>query len=282
MTLDDYQTVLKKESVRAIGGNIIGHGESRNQQLLPGNTVQIDGNLDAHGMYGVTRVLHRWTSTGYVNEFLCTPWKDYTNPDPPEANSWYGLVPARVVAHNDPKKMGRIQVQYYWQEDSTAHWARMVTPHSGADRGFMFMPEVGDEVVVAFEDGDIERPYVLGGVWNGVDQAPRQGFWDKAEAVDQNSDLQENDVKRIVTKSGHRLQFVDKQGKESIAMATPNYLKLSMIEKTDETGRSMITLHSENGDIFLSAPNGRIHLLSKYFSREVGDEAVPQPEEKRE
>jgi type VI secretion system secreted protein VgrG len=262
MTLDDYQSVLKKESVRAIGGNVTGHGESRNQQLLPGNTVQIEGNLDAHGTYGVTKVIHRWTPTGYVNEFWCTPWKDYTNPDPPEANSILGLVSARVVDHNDPKKMGRIKVQYYWQEDGIAHWARMATPHAGSDRGFMFMPEVGDEVVVGFENGDIERPVVLGCVWNGVDLAPRQEFW--------GGELEQNDVKRIVTKSGHRLQFVDKSGKEAIALATPNHLKLSMIEKTDETGRSMITLHSENGDIFLSAPNGRIHLLAKYVSKEVG------------
>jgi type VI secretion system secreted protein VgrG len=262
MTLDDYQTVLKKESVRAIGGNITGHGESRNQQLLPGNTVQIEGNLDAHGTYGVTKVAHRWTTTGYVNEFWCTTWKGYTNPDPPPVNKWLGVVPARVVDNNDPAQMGRIQVQYYWQEDSTAYWARMITPHAGADRGFMFMPEVGDEVMVAFEDGDFERPIVLGCVWNGVDRAPREEFW--------GGELQDNDVKRIVTKSGHRIQMVDKKGKESIVVATPKHLKVSLIETTDETGRSMLTLYSDNGDIFLSAPNGRIHFHSKFFSREIG------------
>jgi type VI secretion system secreted protein VgrG len=126
----------------------------------------------------------------------------------------------------------------------------------------MFMPEEGDEVVVAFEDGDPERPMVIGCLWNGVDKAPRQEFW--------GGELQDNDVKRIVTKSGHRMQFVDKKGKESIVLATPKHLKLSLIETTDETGRSMLTLHSENGDIFLSAPNGRIHFHSKFFSREVG------------
>jgi len=253
---------LKKESVRSIGGNITGHGESRNQQLIPGNKIKIEGELDAHGTYGILKVIHRWTSTGYMNEFWCTPWKDYVNPDPPALRPWYGLVPARVVEHNDPKKMGRIKVQYFWQEDNKSHWARMLTPHAGADRGFMFMPEEGDEVVVAFEDGDPERPMVIGCLWNGVDKAPRQEFW--------GGELQDNDVKRIVTKSGHRMKFVDKKGKESIVLATPKHLKLSLIETTDETGRSMLTLHSENGDIFLSAPNGRIHFHSKFFSREVG------------
>jgi uncharacterized protein involved in type VI secretion and phage assembly len=138
----------------------------------------------------------------------------------------------------------------------------MVTPHAGADRGFMFMPEKGDEVLVAFEHGDPERPYVLGSLWNGVDQAPREEFW--------GGDIENNDVKRIVTKSGHRIQFSDKDGKESIVIATPTKLKLSLLEKTDETGRSMIVLHSEDGDIVVSAPNGRIHFRSKYFSRETG------------
>lgn len=262
MTLDDYQSALKKESVRSIGGNVIGYGESRNQQLLPGNKVTIEGELDAHGTYGVTKVIHRWSTAGYANEFRCTPWKDYVNPDPPPLPPWVGLVPARVVEHNDPKKMGRIKVQYFWQEDNRAYWARMITPHAGADRGFMFMPEEGDEVIVGFEEGDVERPIVVGCLWNGVDQAPRQEFW--------GGELANNDVKRIVTKSGHRMQFVDKKGKESIVLATPKYLKVSLIETTDETGRSMLTLHSENGDIFLSAPNGRIHLHSKFFSREVG------------
>jgi uncharacterized protein involved in type VI secretion and phage assembly len=268
VTLDEYKELLKKESVRSIGASVTGVGESLNSELLPGNTVQIEGILDAQGAYGVTHVAHSWDPAGYTNQFTCTPWKNYTSQDTPVMKPWYGVVPARVVEHNDPKKMGRIKVQYFWQDEAPAHWARMMTPHAGSDRGFMFMPEVGDEVVVAFEDGDPERPLVLGCVWNGVDLAPRQEFW--------GGELEANDVKRIVTKSGHRMQFVDKPGKESIALATPKYLKLSMIENTDETGRSMITLHSENGDIFLSAPNGRIHFVSKYVSKEVGDKGPGQ------
>ena len=240
-----------------------GCGTSRNPELCPGNTVTIVGVLDALGTYGVTRVEHHWTPQGYHNEFHCTPWKNYTDPQPPQFKPWLGLVPARVVEHNDPKKMGRIKVQYFWQEDGPAHTPRMMTPHAGADRGFMFMPEVGDEVLVAFEEGDPERPYVLGCVWNGVDVVPRAAF--------RKDDIAPNEVKRIVTKSGNRLQMVDTPGKESIVLSTPNSLKISLVEDGGSpTGRETLLLNSDAGDIILNAPNGRIHFHCKFFSREVG------------
>jgi len=263
VTLDDYEALLKKESVRALGGKITGKGKSLNSKLCPGNKVTIDGPMDAQGVYGLTRVVHRWNQAGYLNEFWCTPWTQYTDPVPPEPRRWFGVVPARVVEHNDPKKMGRIKVQYLFQDDGPAHWARMMTPHAGGGRGFMFMPEVGDEVVVAFEDGDPERPMVLGCVWNGVDQAPRGEF--------RSDDVAPNEVKRIVTKSGNRLQFVDTKGKESIVLSTPNSVKVSLIAANGSpTGPETLLLQSEHGDIILNAPEGRIHMHSKRSSREIG------------
>ncbi len=261
-TLEDFQNLLKKESRRSLGGSVSAHGESMNPKLKPGDEVEISGLPDSNGTYGLTKVTHRFTSSGYLNEFESTPWKKYTNPKPPVSHKWYGLVPARVVDNNDPDGVGRLKIQFFWQEDSQTRWARMMTPYAGADRGFMFLPEIGDEVVVGFGDGEVEKPVILGSIWNGVDKPPREDFW--------GGDVGPNDVKRIVTKSGHRLQIVDKQGKESIVLATPNELKVSMIEKTDETGRSMITLHSASGDIFLSAPNGRVHIHGKFVSDEAG------------
>ena len=269
VTLDDYQALLKKESVRALGANITGTGKSLNSKLCPGNKITIAGPMDAQGVYGLTRVVHRWNQSGYLNEFWCTPWTQYTDPQRPEPRRWFGVVPARVVEHNDPKKMGRIKVQYLFQEDGPAHWARMMTPHAGGDRGFMFMPEVGDEVVVAFEDGDPERPLVLGCVWNGVDQAPRAGFWDKSQETDSNTDLTDNNVKRIVTKSGNRIQFSDKKGQESIVFATPGSTRIGLIENATETGRTTVFIYS-SGDILFAAPNGRIHFQSQFFSKEIG------------
>jgi type VI secretion system secreted protein VgrG len=261
MTLDNYSDQLQSESERSMGGAITGSGTSRSQGLKAGDTIAIDGMMDAKGTYGLVRVVHHWTPQGYTNDFQCTPWKNYRNPHPPAARTWSGIVSARVTAHNDPKKMGRIQVQFFWQEDGSTHWARATSPHAGPDRGFMFMPEVGDEVAVAFEDGDPERPVIIGSLWNGIQAAPRYDF--------RGGDIAANQVKRIVTMSGNRVQFSDKPGQETIFLATPNHTSLNMTEHSDETGRQLIHLHSD-GDIVLSAPNGRVHIKSSKFSREIG------------
>lgn len=263
MTLSDYQTQLQAESQRSIGSAVTGTGQSRNQSLMAGNTVTVNGTLDAKGTYGLTRVVHRWSrQSGYINQFACTPWKNYRNPHAPAARLWSGIVPARVVDHNDPKKMGRLKIQFFWQDEGNTHWARAIAPHAGPGRGFMFMPEIGDEVAVAFEDGDPERPIILGSLWNGVFTAPRDEFWGEG-------DIAENNIKRIVTKAGNRLQLVDKPGQEGVVLGTPHELRISMIEKTNEHGRSTIVLHSENGDILLNAPNGQVHIRSKYFTKET-------------
>lgn len=260
-TVDDFEKLLKKESRRSLGRTVVCKGTSRNAKVRPGDELRIKGVLDAQGTYGVTRVVHRWQGTGYLNHFECTPWKQWVSPRAPVMRPLQGLVPARVVDNNDPDNSGRIKVQFYWQEENQTEWMTMMAPHAGADRGFMFLPEVGDEVWVAFEEGDPERGRVLGSTWNGVEKPPREEFW--------GDDVGPNDVKRIVTKSGHRISIVDKEGKNSLVLATPRHLKLSMIENSNETGDAMLALHSD-GDIFLSAPNGRIHFHSKFFSREVG------------
>lgn len=260
-SLDDFQNLLKKESRRSMGRTVKARGESQDSRLRPGDQVNIQGVLDAQGVYGIISVVHQWTKTGYTNHFECTPWKKYTTPQTPHLNRFPGLIPARVVDQNDPENWGRVQVQFYWQEDSYTTWLPMMAPHAGADRGFLFLPEVGDEVWVAFEEGDPERGRVLGCAWNGVHQPPREEFW--------GDDVSANDVKRIVTKSGHRISIIDKDGKNAIVLATPKHLRVSLIENSNETGDSILSLHSD-GDIFLNAPNGRIHFRSKLFSREVG------------
>lgn len=261
VTLSDYQTQLQDESERSIGRSITASGQSRNQLLMAGNTIKIEGVDQGDGTYGLIKVTHEWTPQGYSNSFLCTPWKNYRNPEPPSARTWSGIVPATVVDHNDPKKMGRIKVQFFWQADGSTHWARTTSPHAGQERGFMFMPEVGDEVAVAFEDGDPEKPVILGSLWNGVQTQNRKGYY--------GDDTAGNDVKCILTKSGNRIHIADRAGSEAITIATPKNGSLTISENHAATGRPLVTLNS-TGDIVLNAPNGRVHIKSKVFSREVG------------
>jgi type VI secretion system secreted protein VgrG len=275
----NYQALLEKESQRALGSKVLATGISRNPHLRPGDKIRIEGaDFDAAGDYGLISVVHRYDhSNGYRNEFTATPWMDYTSAEQPQPNRMSGVVSARVVDHNDPRRMGRIQIKYDWMEDARTAWARMTTPSAGGGRGFMFMPEIGDEVLVAFEHGDPERPYIIGALWNGVDGAPSQGFWDGEglQAVGSNgaqvaADIARNDIKRIVTKSGNRIQLVDVGGKESIVISTPGGQMIQLIDSCPETGgRKMLCLNSP-GDIFLNAPDGRVHIRSKFFSRETG------------
>jgi type VI secretion system secreted protein VgrG len=276
--VQSYQALLEKESQRAIGSNIVASGVSRNARLKPGDKVRIEGaDFAAEGDYGLISVVHRYDhANGYRNEFTATPWMDYTCAEQPQPNRMSGVVPARVVEHADGRGMGRVQVRYDWMDGDRTAWARMTTPSAGGGRGFMFMPEVGDEVLVAFEHGDPERPYIIGALWNGVDSAPRQGFWDgeAMQAVGAGgqlaADMARNDIKRIVTKSGNCIQLVDVGGKESIVISTPGGQKIQLIDSCPETGGRKMLCLSSPGDIFLNAPEGRIHLRSKFFSRETG------------
>jgi uncharacterized protein involved in type VI secretion and phage assembly len=86
----------------------------------------------------------------------------------------YGVVVGTVLDVNDPEKIGRVKVRFPWlSEDSESNWARVATMMAGNDRGSWYMPELQDEVLVAFEMGDTDRPYVVGFLWNGQDKPPR-------------------------------------------------------------------------------------------------------------
>ncbi|ETX05496.1 MAG: hypothetical protein ETSY2_22635, partial [Candidatus Entotheonella gemina] len=90
-----------------------------------------------------------------------------------QANRVYGMVVAGVTNNQDPEGLGRVKVKFPWLSDrDESHWARIAMPMAGPERGFYFLPEVDDEVLVAFEHGLIEWPYVLGALWNGKDTPP--------------------------------------------------------------------------------------------------------------
>lgn len=268
-TLSDYQQRLERESRRALASTVRCQGVSREPQVRAGDTVTIAGLPDVNATYGVTECIHRWSPKGYENRFTATPAQKWSQEQRPQRPRMEGLYPARVVDNYDPHNQGRIRISYWWQDDSETTWVRLLTPYAGADRGILFYPEVGDEVLVAFEEGDAERPYALGCVWNGVQQPPSEGYWEAGAT--NGSEFQANNVKRIVTKSGHRITIVDTQGQETITLATPKSARFTLTEKANETSRPAIVMETQ-GDMIFSAPHGRIHFQSATASREIGGE----------
>ena len=155
-----------------------------------------------------------------------------------------GVVVGVVTNNQDPEGMGRVKVKFPWLSDENeSNWARVATPAAGQGRGFYFLPEVEDEVLVAFEQGDVRFPYVVGSLWNGKDAPPAS------------NDDGKNNVRVIKSRSGHVVRLSDEDGRELIEIVDKsgkNSIRL-------DTSKNTITITAEK-DIVLSAAQGKIRL----------------------
>jgi len=180
------------------------------------------------GKYIITDIMHVCDESGtYHNSFDAVPESVGA---PPYGNVHSFPVaesqPATVVSNEDPAGLGRIQVAFAWQkkEGKTTPWIRMTNPHSGGGKGFYFIPEVGEEVLIAFEGGNAEKPFVLGAMYNG---SASSGYA-----------ASNNTVKAIHTRSGHIIKFTED---ESIVI-------------TDKSGNEIL-LDTVGSNINITAPN---------------------------
>jgi hypothetical protein len=129
----------------------------------------------------------------------------------PVSGQMPGLVEAIVIDNKDPDQLGRVKLKFPTLPDMPeSFWARLVMPMAGKERGWMTIPEVDDEVLVAFAHGDFNHAIVMGGLYNGVDTPPYA-----------NEDGN-NDLRVFQSRSGHRLTFDDKQGDERIELVLHN------------------------------------------------------------
>ena len=140
---------------------------------------------------------------------------------------YFGVVVGIVTDNQDPNNMARVRVKFPWlSDDNESWWARIAVPMAGSGRGTYFLPEVDDEVLVAFEHGDVRSPYVVGALWNGKDSPPTN-----------NSDGQ-NNIRLIHSRSGHLVRLDDTDGDEKI-------------EIIDKTGGNKITIKSSDNSLSL-------------------------------
>jgi type VI secretion system secreted protein VgrG len=142
--------------------------------------------------------------------------------------------PAKIKDNNDPEGLGRVKVEFYWASGSTSsEWMRMIQPHSGSGKGFYFIPEIEEEVLVGFEGGNAQNPYVLGTQYNGQDKS---GYADG-----------ENNLKAIHTRSGTKIILNDGDG--SILIEDPSGNTYQM------DGKGNININAPNDITFNAGGN---------------------------
>ncbi|PWU14364.1 MAG: hypothetical protein C5B50_17445 [Verrucomicrobia bacterium] len=169
-----------------------------------------------------------------------------------------GVVNGQVVSVSDPDNQGRVQVSLpFMGGQNESYWAPVATLMSGGGRGSWFMPEVGDEVLVAFNQDDVAHPFIIGFLWNGKDNPP------------------ETDPKNrvILTPGGHTIRFEDGVQSPKVVIRSK---KQSAITFTDGPGPTKIEISSSGGlTIELDdAGKGSIKLLGGGRIFEMSDDMV--------
>ncbi|MGD0003994.1 MAG: VgrG-related protein [Anaerolineaceae bacterium] len=198
-----------------------------NPAVVPGKQVQIQGVGNRfNGQYYVTQAIHEWNKDqGMFTRFVVSGLRDHNILSIVEGSSSAkkhvpGVVVGLVSNNQDPSGLGRLRVKFPWLSDNDeSAWAPMATPMTGNGRGFQYVPEIDDEVLVAFEHGDIDRPYVIGCLWNGMDKPPLQ----PSDAVGGGGVVNKRIIK---SRSGHIILLDDTQGNEEISIEDKNGNKI--------------------------------------------------------
>lgn len=246
-----------------------------NPKLRAGLVVSIGPTATPYaGKYVVTSARHVLDEGSFMTELTCAGLSDrgfgamLSNGSGRPAPSMVpapvpSVLPAIVTNNKDPEKWGRVKVKLPQLADPLeSDWLRVATVGGGKDRGFVAIPEVDDEVLVAFEYGDMRRGYVLGGLFNGVDK-PTQRSFASSVAGDGKVD------KRVFTsRAKHHLVFSDKQGDEHVQIQSGDEaLDLKVDQKTGAIvldagpGKSKVTI-KKDGTMTVEC-QGKISIESK-------------------
>ncbi|MCC6539691.1 MAG: hypothetical protein IT162_19230 [Bryobacterales bacterium] len=162
-----------------------------------------------------------------------------------EGLRYFGLYPAIVTDIVDPSQLGRIQVSLPWLGDlggSVRAWATLLTPYAEDGQGFEMLPSVDTQVVVAFEAGELRRPYIVGAAWNGKERLPE----DPVAA---------NNKRLIKTRSGSLLQFDDTEGAATVTLSMQSGHRVVMDDAASE-----VQITHANGSIIKFTAAGQIEV----------------------
>jgi uncharacterized protein involved in type VI secretion and phage assembly len=159
----------------------------------------------------------------------------------------YGVATGIVTNNKDPDGLGRVKLKFPWLSDNAeSNWARIASPMAGQERGLYLLPEVNDQVLVAFEHGDPAYPYVIGALWNGKDKPPATNADGK------------NNVRLLKSRSGHIVRLNDEDGKETIEIVDKS-TKNSIVISTKDNSIAI----KADADIKITSANGKLVVDAK-------------------
>jgi uncharacterized protein involved in type VI secretion and phage assembly len=242
-------------------------------RVLAGYKITIQGvGTRFSGKYFVTSATHVYNAQGYETRFTISGRQPNTLShllsagDGRAAGMMHGLVTGMVTNLNDPDNLGRVKVKYAWLGEIESDWVRIATPMAGAERGFYYLPEINDEVLVAFEHGDANRPYIVGMLWSSTDAPPKP-----------NSEVSSGGVvnERIIkSRSGHVIILDDTDGSEKITVCDKTEANKIVIDSSQNsmainvdgdftvTAKGKITLTSTGDLEIASKANGTVQAQS--------------------
>lgn len=170
----------------------------------------------------------------------------------------YGVTVGVVTNNKDPEKLGRVKIKLPTRlGEKETDWARVVTPMAGKEMGIFFLPEVGDEVLVTFREGDMREPYVIGSLWNSEEVPPETNEDGK------------NNIRTIKSRAGHSISITDDDSEGLIEIKTSNGNSITIYDKgngkveiNDKSGSNKITIDGDSKGVSIEG-DGKVELKSK-------------------
>ena len=217
-----------------------------NSHIRSGTAVTLRGfGAPFDGRYTATETVHEFAAdTGYTTVVVVSNASDRSllgvatgglgAVSGPAATPMPGVISAVVSDIHDPQDQGRVRVTFpQLSADYVSGWARTVHSGAGARRGSVLMPEVGDEVLVTFDAGRFDKPYVLGGLYNGVDEP--FGSWSGA--------VKGGEVRRrsLTSRTGMNLVFVEEPGAERVEISTSQGHQRLTLTQTGQQGIEIVS-----------------------------------------
>lgn len=219
--LNAEATSLKAHRVADL---VVLQGQSDNPALQLGRVLRVSGtglgshhvSTESFGSYRITELTHHVDSQGnYRNSFTAIPHMLDVPPVSPHYAPPAGAQElAEVIADNDPQQLGRLKVRYHWPvanpQDAETGWLRVLTPYSGNGKGQLFKPEIGSQVLVGYQAGLAEQPFVMGNLFHGSNKQSAK------------YSPKDNHLKGLQTAGGNKVVMMDHPGKQTILLSNSN------------------------------------------------------------